>query len=386
MEKIDPYKHKERFLRWKKNPSGRFLKLNEFHQKIILEYLRDMELGLNISKTNKKGSRSPLRLNNLKDKMCFIIEKLENRGIENILTLVEEDIHSFFNEIETGEIKRIDGKNYQSPGDFIKVFKAFWHWLIQKNRGLKDITNYLNCSFSKPKWVYLTENQVLRLMDSSKFKYRVLIAFLFDSGVRAPSELINISVGDLSEDFKEVSIRDEISKTFGRKIKLMLSPDLLRRYVEKEKLSCTDRLFQIEPRIVNRYLRRLGERVLGDKLSPAGQRYSELTMYDFRHCSACYWRPLYKHTQGILYRFGWKKEDRLNYYTEFLGMRDTIEERDMLVGERQMEMEKRLMRAESDRDFFKEKIKELTIQFQTIQNNFFIQKTTPQSYAGFTAE
>lgn len=372
MEKIDPYRHKERYLKWKANPSGRFLKLCENHQNVILEYLKDMEIGLNVSSTNKKGSRSYVRLNTIRDKMCFILEKLENRGIKNIFKTTEEEIHNFFNELETGQIRRVDGLPYRSVIDFMKNFKSFWRWSMRKNRALHDITIYLNVATHKPKWVYLTEDQVLRLMDSSKFKYKVLIAFLYDSGIRAPSELINLIVGDLSEDYKELVIRDEISKTFGRKIKLMFSTDLLKRYVEEQNLSCTDRLFQIEPRIVNRYFRRLGERIFGNKLSPAGQKYSELTMYDFRHCSACYWRPRYKHTQGILYRFGWKKEERLNYYTEFLGMRDTIEERDMLIGEKQMEMEKRLIQAETDRDFFKEKINELTIQLTTIQNNFFI--------------
>jgi site-specific recombinase XerD len=386
MEKIDPYKHKERFLKWKENPTGRFLNLLEVHKKIILEYLKDMELGLNVSKTNKKGSRSYIRLNTLKDRICFILGKLEEREIKNILNLTEEEIHNLFNDFQTGKIVREDGLNYRSTIDFIKCFKAFWHWLIQKNRKIKDITNYLTANQIKPRWVYLTEEQVFRLIDSAKFKYKVIISFLYDSGVRAPTELINISVGDLNDNFKELVVRDEISKTFGRRIKLMISSCLLKRYIENEKLSFNDRIFKIEPKVVNRYLRRLAKRVLGDSVSPAGKKYSELTMHDFRHCSACYWRSRYKHTQGILYRFGWKKEDRLNYYTEFLGMRDTIEERDLLVGEKQTEMERRLIIAETDRDYFKEKIKELTIQFQTIQNNIFVQKTDSQDHAGFTAD
>jgi len=251
---------------------------------------------------------------------------------------------------------------------------------MQRSRKLKDITAYLSISQQKPDWVYLTEKQVILLMDCAKFKYRVLISFLFDSGVRAPTELVNLRVSDFSEDFRQCNVREEISKTFGRKIKIMFSAELLRKFIAMEKLSGTDRIFNINPSVVNRYLKRLGKKVLGDEVSPAGERYSQLTMYDFRHSSACYWRQRYKNTQGILYRFGWKKEDRLNYYTEFLGMRDTIEEGDMLVGEKQTEIEMRLIKAEYDRDFLKERIQELTNQLRLLQ---FTQ--AQKVHAGFTA-
>ena len=46
--------------------------------------------------------------------------------------------------------------------------------------------------------------------------------FLFDSGIRSPTELMNVKVSDLFNDFKELNIREEISKTFGRRIKLMI--------------------------------------------------------------------------------------------------------------------------------------------------------------------
>jgi integrase len=367
MEKIDPYKHKERYLKWKEFPSGRFLSLNKFHKELILKYLNDMEIGINISKINKKGSRSYIRLNTLRDKLTFVLEKLEERRINNILKITEEEIHSFFNDLERGIIKRKDGLPYKCAIDFLKIFKAFWHWNMQKDRKLKDITAYLSISQQKPQWVYLTESQVIKLMDYSKFEYRVLISFLFDSGIRAPTELINIRVNDLSNDFKECNIREEVSKTFGRRIKLMFSSELLKKFVEIKKLSGIDRVFDLDPKIVNRYLKRLGKKIFGDAISPAGERYSNLTMYDFRHSSACYWRQRYKKTQGILYRFGWKKEDRLNYYTEFLGMRDTIEERDMLIGEKQNDIERRLIKSEVDQELFWEKIKELTLQLTNLQ-------------------
>ena len=60
-----------------------------------------------------------------------------------------------------------NGKKYQTTGDYIKVFKAFWHWhqTVNRKHGIEisDITLDLDAHREKPKWVYLTEEQVKRL-------------------------------------------------------------------------------------------------------------------------------------------------------------------------------------------------------------------------------
>lgn len=375
-EKIDPYKHKERYLKWRQSPRGRILELDKYNQELILRCLDDLELGLNISKKTPKGSRSYVRLNTFKDRLILIAHKLEtNYEMNKITDLTEKDIHRFFQDMRNGILTRLDGKKYLSTYNYVEVFKSFWHWYmrIQKKEGnrIDDITEDLDKQRQKPKWVFLTENQIRRLIDSAKFDYKVLITFLVDSGVRSPTELINIKVSDLRADFKEIDIREEIVKkgSFGRKIKLIICSELLKKYVKYKNLTPNDYLFKISPPVVNRYLQRLAKRVLGEDVSPAGEIYSRLTMYDFRHNSACYWRPRYKHTQGILYRFGWKTETRLNYYTDFLGMRDTITEDDLLIGEEQKEIEKRLMKAEYERQMLQEKVVMLMEQMQKITSN-----------------
>jgi hypothetical protein len=81
---------------------------------------------------------------------------------------------------------------------------------------------------------------------------------------------------------------------------------------------------RIFPSATNKYLKRLAKRVLGDEKSPAGSKYSNLTMYDFRHCSCCYWLPKYKSESALKYRFGWKKSDKIHYYSEMLGIASLI--------------------------------------------------------------
>ncbi|MFH1503217.1 MAG: hypothetical protein ABIE36_01005, partial [Candidatus Diapherotrites archaeon] len=351
--KIDPYKHKERYLSWKASINGRISGLSEKNSKIIFEYILDMENGLNVASVSKKGARSYTRLNNLKQRMIFLIKQFEGRyALTDITQISERILHDFFTGIKNGTITRLDGKTYQSPTDYVKIFKAFWHWYQKVNRKqgkeVQDLTIDLDTRQDKPKWVYLTEEQVKKLVDNAIYDYKVLMMFLYDSGIRSPTELINIKVSDFYNTFKELNIRDEISKTFGRRIKLMICSDLIKEYVLSKGLNSEDYLFTKHPKVINQYLKRLSKKILGDEVSPAGQRYSELTLYDFRHCSCCYWLPRYKSESALKFRFGWKKSDKIHYYSEMLGMRDTISEEDLLVDVTKTELEQRLSKTENE--------------------------------------
>ena len=47
--KIDPYKHKERYLKWKEKVKDGIPGITSFNSQIILNYLNDMERGLSIA-------------------------------------------------------------------------------------------------------------------------------------------------------------------------------------------------------------------------------------------------------------------------------------------------------------------------------------------------
>jgi len=61
--------------------------------------------------------------------------------------------------------------------DYVKIFKAFWHWHQKVNRKNKieipDITIDLDTSGTKPEWVYLNEKQVKMFYNKAKYEYRV---------------------------------------------------------------------------------------------------------------------------------------------------------------------------------------------------------------------
>jgi len=136
----------------------------------------------------------------------------------------------------------------------------------------------------------------------------------------------------------------------------MLCSDLIKDYVESKKLNTEDYLFDLTPSLVNKYLKRLAKRVLGEKESPAGQKYSDLTMYDFRHVSCCYWLPRYKSESALKFRFGWKKSDKIHYYSEMLGMRDTITDEDLLVDITKTEIERQLIKSENENVMLKDRM------------------------------
>ena len=263
-------------------------------------------------------------------------------------------------------------RRYRATRDFVKIFKAFWHWhqKVARKAGenIEDITTYLDSSGEKPEWVYLNEEQVRTFSDNCNPKYKTIVMFLFDTGIRAPTELMNVKVSDLSPDLKELNIRDEISKTFGRRIKLMICSELVKRYIKENKLGQEDYLFKFSPYVVNRYLKRLAEKLFGNKKSLAGQKYSDLTMYDFRHISCCYWLPRYKSESALKFRFGWKKSDKIHYYSEMLGMRDTISEEDMLIDITKTEIEKRLLKTENKNQILIEEMGMLRKQMKMIGN------------------
>lgn len=369
--KIDPHKHKERYLGWKERTEKGIPDISKNNSDIIKKFISDMELGLNVSVKSKKGSRSYIRLNTLRDKMMFFARTLEIKYNLNCVTETnEEQIHSLFLDMRNGIIKRQDGTNYLSPSYYVKAFKSFWHWYMQIKRKLgievADITIYLDTRQEKPNWVYLTEEQVKKLCDNSKFNYKVLIMFLYDSGIRSPTELVNVKVSDFYDDYKKLDIKDENSKTFGRKINLLLCSSLIKEYIKENKLKSGDYIFNISPPMANRYLKRLSVRLFGDNVSPGGEKYSNLTLYDFRHSSACYWLPRYKSESALKYRFGWKKSEMIHYYTAFLGMKDTISEEDLLIDVTKTELEKRLDKSENEKQIMSEKMQTMELQMVKI--------------------
>tara|TARA_Y100000034_G_scaffold41320_2_gene50856 strand:+ start:15533 stop:15823 length:291 start_codon:yes stop_codon:yes gene_type:complete len=91
--RIDPYNSKQLFENWialidsKKEIDG----LNEGNSTLMVSLIKDMKIGRNVSNASKKGERSFTRLNHLRQKLGFVIKKLEIRFLICIFLDLNKD-------------------------------------------------------------------------------------------------------------------------------------------------------------------------------------------------------------------------------------------------------------------------------------------------------
>ena len=64
---------------------------------------------------------------------------------------------------------------------------------------MKNLSRYIDHTLLKAD---ATENEVIKLCNEAKYEYKALIWFLFDTGIRSPTELMNIKVSDFYNNFK----------------------------------------------------------------------------------------------------------------------------------------------------------------------------------------
>ena len=62
MEKRDPYKHRERYLKWRQESNEGIKGISEESSRLILNYLDDMEMGINVSVSSKKSLVLPFSI------------------------------------------------------------------------------------------------------------------------------------------------------------------------------------------------------------------------------------------------------------------------------------------------------------------------------------
>jgi len=360
---IDPYNSKECFNKYLEKKVLRFSLEN---REIINSYIRDMLYGRNIN--GRKGKRGYSHLNTILSRMSRISSYVFKKYNKALVDITANELHEMFDDMREGKIQKVRGKGqYKSVHDYIKIFKAFWHWHMKVMRkesvNVEDITVDLSgVADHKPDFVYFTLDSLRKLMNIVKFEYKVLMIFMFDSGIRV-TEMLNVKKKDISSipnsNKLHLNIREETSKTFGRKIKLMLCADLLLQYINDRNIDDNEFVFRVNPKIVNRYLKRSSEKIFGKNLTKLHENTkskSHITLYDFRHSSCCYWLPRYKSESALKYRFGWKGSSMIYYYSELLGMNDTINDDDMLVDTTKTQLENELANERKEREMLQDRM------------------------------
>lgn len=329
---------------------------------IIEEYLNDMSHGKNVG--GPRGERSPVRLLTIRSRMSTISRIAHEHAKKKLTDLCDDDLLKIFKLMRSGKITKASGEPYKAAADYVKTAKSFWHWYMRRERRagrqVLDITVDLDTSREKPKFNYLTYEKFKELSDQAKFEYRVMLWVAYDSGAR-PSELFNIRSCDIEkteEGYFQVTIREEASKTFGRKIKLLLATQILREYQARYGLKGEAFLWQMSLKHASQYIKRLGKRVFD---------IDDLSLYDLRHSSACYWLPRYKSESALKYRFGWQKSEMITYYTEWLGMKDTITQDDLIDSDEKTKLQQELEQQKKQNALTQENMAQMMEQLQRMQ-------------------
>lgn len=348
MKKLDINGHIRQWENTKKRDRKGIEGLSKHNSDLTKAFLKDFELGINTPK-GVKGRRSPATLLKLRSICIFLNKHFPKKDFEKI---TKKGLHDVLDKMSRGEIMKTKTKQYNGTGEFVKNTKTLLGWMIRTGKVKEDITEDLSRADykkSKPSWVYLTNEQMKLLINQSRGDYRALILFLYDSGIR-PQEAYRIIVSDFSDNFTILNIPetrengDKVSKTFERTIKLKQCSQLIKEYVEAKDLRDDDVLISINQPAFNKYLRTLSKKLFGDKKTKARGSYDQLKLYDIRHISSIFWLDRYQRNQDLMYRMGWSKEDKIYYYSEFLGRRDKIDDDDMITQEDKTKYEKDLER------------------------------------------
>ena len=329
--------------------------LTKENSDLIIQHIEDMEAGRNVNRKSKAGKRGYNTLNTRRSWPIVIFKNLEKRGIKDITEITEKQIHDFFDDVKKGFVKKQNGEAYgKSVRDQIKAFRALWNWYMKTQRKLHNETNgqkgklvidipeELSAEKNGDDFVYFTLEQLKEMMPYFSEDEQVRLLFMFDTIIRSPTELMNVKVSDIHDDFEQLTIRDEVTKTYGRTIKLLLCSEELKKCVKRNELKQNDYLFNFSPSNFNKKLKQVAKVVLGTGISKGGENYDKISLYDFRHSGACHWRLGAYRTKidALMYRGGWSNLSTLNYYTKKIGMRDSIEKTDLLIDVDRTELEK----------------------------------------------
>jgi len=331
-ELLDINHHRKTWLRVKEIEfsNGLIEGLTAHNSKIAIAQLIDFENGIN---TTTRGLRTPASLLRLRNCYKTLSKHIGKKDIDKI------------SQVELTKIIKKVNKEH-----FARNIKVIFNWLERTKRIKENPTKHIiadEFSKGKPAWVYLGEEKMKLLLNSLGAKHKALAYLIYDSGVR-PEEAFKLRVYDLQDDFKSLEIVEKrqngerIAKknSFGRKVKLKLCTDLIKEFINTNNLKHNDLLFQITQNGFSKALRIQAKKLFGTDPTKARKSPNKITARDLRHNSACYWLKRYKTNKDLMYRFGWKSEDKVFYYTEFLDMRDTIDDEDMITNEDKTKLEK----------------------------------------------
>ena len=155
MLKRDPYDNYSKWVKWKQANYKAIGDISRHNSDLILSFLKDMEIGKNVSPVAKKGERSCSRLIGLKSRLLFFATIFKGKYLDKI---TKDEIHQLFFDMRSGKIVKNNDIPYRAVGNFVRDFKVFWRWLMRTGKVKEDITIDLSRQV-KPQVVSAIESQ-----------------------------------------------------------------------------------------------------------------------------------------------------------------------------------------------------------------------------------
>jgi len=280
------------------------------NKELILQFLYDAEIGRTILKGQKRKIK-PGRL----QRMLGLLLKMDKEWLKKPFDEVsEEDMNIFILNLERGVTKSSRGTPYtwETQSTIKKFLRKYYKYLLGEGETYPKLVRFIDTSTRLLEVKSLTKKENDRLIEnSSKLKYRFIMAVLYDSGARI-EEFYNIKKSDLIKENGIYKVRIRISKTKPRTINLPLYPKIIDEYLEENNFSENDFLCTINYGTLRKHINRAGKQLLNRSISP----------HTFRHGSATYYANHYTRYQ-ISYRYGWSASSKMpDRYIDMNGLID----------------------------------------------------------------
>jgi integrase len=348
-------------------------KISDEDRKSVPQFFRDLQIGKITGNQPSDGTMMGY-LSNLRIALEYMNKPTSKLTIKDTENLSEAFLKntlnwSFRKRVKNGETI-IQNQSYSETGK-VKIKNTailYLNWKLGDKAAKLIKILKVKPRIKQKSPDFLTEEQVEKLYKSCKSsKERYLISLLFDGGMRA-EEFCNIRREDLqlpngNDSFVKLTLKEMYSKTKGRTIGLYwkYSLEAVRDYLN-EKIS--EGVKDGEPLFVDDYtntlkfLKRLGNRVLGRKI------YFHL----FRHSSATYYANKLNR-QELCIRFGWNfcspcPDIYISRDFSKSGIDEKFEKTQ--IGELRIELEKQKQFNRIKQDELERKNQELQIELQTL--------------------
>ncbi len=335
-------------------------KLSKHNRDIILNYLRDSELGKTINKGQKRkiGSGRNLQAAGF---LCKMSKEWFKKDLDKVTI---KDMENFILNLDKGKIISRYKKPYSSEAksNIKKFIRKFYKWLLGDNKRYPELVDWIDTSKKEAevKAVPGLLDGVMKIVELiPDIKRKALVMVAFDSGFRE-SELLSCKVKDAEKTEKGVYfITCRYSKTKTRTVSLPNSSELLDRWLDQHpnKDNREAELWETSRVMFYKTVKLYGKKALNMNITP----------HMLRHTSATFYAPKLDRVT-FCKRYGWSyNSPSPDRYIDFAKVTEN-KVVDIVQSEQYGEMKKKFNEQKLKLDLMTERLDFVQNEFQKVEN------------------